>query len=118
MSAIFRSQCMVAMALAGGGDQPSPLTELPIARFLEWCSAMGGKTVRVPTMSEVITVWESARKLGDCSKIEALWENRANKPVSFKDIDEALVDLLKEVPRCDHKRIREAARILFSAIRD
>lgn len=104
---------MIAVAVAGTGE-PSPLAELPLERFIDWVCNSGGKSIRIPLLSEVIEKWEVARHLGDSPEMHQLWlRKRQGEEVTIQELSVALRDVLGKLPDVERPLILAAASTML-----
>lgn len=104
---------MLAVAVSGTGDL-SPLAELPLERFIDWVCNSGGKSIRIPLLSEVIENWEVARHLGDSPEVHQLWlKKRQGGEVTLQELSVALRDVLEKLPDVERPLTLAAASTML-----
>ncbi len=115
MNKLFRENCMLAVAVAGGTvGEPSPLQELPLERFIAWVCNSGGTSIKIPTLAEVIEGWEVARHLGDSNAIHQLWLKKRNGgEVTLKELSEATQEVRSALPESEGELVFSAAAAML-----
>ena len=105
---------MMSIAIMSSGGSGSPLGELPLDRFIQWCASMGGKSIKIPTLGDVIQSWEISRHMGNSPELYALWlrKNRGDE-ITLPELRCALRPVLVDFPDCDASLIYGAASAML-----